>query len=129
MHGNDRSDELAEEMRAALAEIREKQALLERQLAEIDADQAADPVSRRDWLRKAAIGAAGAIGGAVVMASPAAADDPNDITLGATKATTGFTQVNYTGKSRFRRRVPVTISSRTPRASASPSSTADRASA
>jgi hypothetical protein len=56
-------------------------------------------VGRRQWM-KAAAGAA--VGGAVVAlsgAQPVAADDPNDITLGSTKATTGRTGANFTGPS------------------------------
>jgi len=77
-------------------------ARLERELAELRATVVAEPdaTTRRGLLKAAGAGAAGAaVAGvtAVLAAHPAGADDPNDITLGASKGTTGFTEAYYTG--------------------------------
>ncbi|MCB0996982.1 MAG: hypothetical protein KDB21_17935 [Acidimicrobiales bacterium] len=65
------------------------------------ADAPAASASRRQVLRRAGIAAAGAVAAgtalAVSQAAPAAADDPDDLTLGAAKSTSGFTLAEYTG--------------------------------
>lgn len=50
--------------------------------------------TRRRLLGTAGAAAVGAAAGLVASASPAAANDPNDVTLGATKTTAARTQVN-----------------------------------
>ena len=72
---------------------------LEAELARLRAEvsQAGAPASRRDVFKKLAIAGAGVAAGAVAAAAPAAADDPNDVTLGAAKTTPNFTRADYTG--------------------------------
>lgn len=76
---------------------------LERELAELKAEvtsQPPDTTSRRGMLKAVAAGAAGAAAAGVaglVTASPAGADDPNDLTLGESKGVGDFTHGYYLG--------------------------------
>lgn len=53
--------------------------------------------SRRNWMKVAGAAAVGGAATVVAGSSRAAADDPNDLTLGSTKSTAGLTQGRYTG--------------------------------
>ena len=52
------------------------------------------PVSRRRLIGMAGAAAAGAVGATVAVASPAGADDPNDVTIDASKAGVGTTTLS-----------------------------------
>jgi hypothetical protein len=62
-------------------------------------ERAPEVASRRSLLRNAAVIAGGAVAAGMATAEPAAANDPNDVTLGENKTTAGATQANSTGTS------------------------------
>jgi hypothetical protein len=62
-----------------------------------DIEHTDEGASRRAWLKNVAIGAAGATAGAMAFGKSASADDPNDVTLGATKTATAPTIIDYEG--------------------------------
>ena len=80
-------------------QLLDRVAVLEAELARLRAEVSRDdePASRRDVFKKLAIAGAGVAAGAVATAAPAAADDPDDLTLGAAKTTPNFTRADYTG--------------------------------
>jgi len=59
-------------------------------------DPEGGPVTRRRLIGMAGAATAGAVGGAMLAASPAAADDPNDITIDAAKSGVGTTSLTST---------------------------------
>jgi hypothetical protein len=79
-------------------QLLERVVALEDELARLRAEVSSDaPASRRDVFKKLAVAGAGVAAGAVATAAPAAANDPNDLTLGTAKTTPNFTRADYTG--------------------------------
>jgi hypothetical protein len=89
-----------------LAEVRAELAALRAELdgmraaSATDGEESSSPgggvASRRTALRLAGAAAVGAVAATVGSVNPAAADDPNDLTLGQSKTTAGYTAGTFT---------------------------------